>query len=309
VIQIVRAVARRIPWIVITVWVVSTIVFFAARIGGDPVSLLSPPAATAAQRALTSAAFGLNKPIIVQYGLFLKNAIHGDFGQSYFWQQPAFSLVLDHVGATWLLAVVSTVVSVVIAVPLGLVAAYRPNSLVDRAGRALSTVAQSIPVFWLAPLLAMIFAVHLRLLPASGNDGASSLVLPAVSLAAFQVGLLIRTVRSSTLDVLSQDAARLVRAKGVGDLRLAVAHTIPNIAAPTLTIVGLDLGRLLGGAVIVETFFAWPGIGQLLIQAAQNRDYPVLQSIVVVCAACVVIVNMVVDALNEAIDPRSRPAA
>lgn len=303
------AVLRRVPWVVVTVWGVSTIVFFLARIAGNPVSLLVPPEATPEQVKVTTHNLGLDASTWEQYRRFLAHAVRGDFGDSFTYQQSALGLVWDRVGATFELALSAILISILLAVPLGLVAAFRPRSIAARVGSAFATLCQSIPVFWLAPMLVLLFAVKVHIFPSSGKAGLSSWVLPAVSLALFQTGLYFRVVRATGIDFLMHDASRLVRSKGASHTRLALQHLMPNICAPLLTVIGLDLARLLGGSVIVETVFAWPGIGQLLIQAAQSHDYPVIQALVVVFAAGVVIVNMGVEAIREAIDPRSRSQA
>jgi peptide/nickel transport system permease protein len=305
-VTVIRAFLTRLPWAVVTVWGVATIVFFLARAAGNPVTLLIPPGAPASEVRSLTASLGLSQSIFVQYLEFLRHAVVGNFGQSFFWKQDAVPLVFSRLPATFGLAFAAIGSAVVVAIPLGLAGAMRQGKLLDRLAGGFSTLCQSIPVFWLAPVLVLLFAVRYHFFPSSGKSGWQSWILPTASLALFQVGLYYRITRAAALEFLSQDAARLIRAKGATRVRLAVLHVVPNISAPLMTIIGLDLARLFGGSVIVETFFAWPGMGQLLIQAAQNNDYPVIQALVLVFSLSVVVINMVVEALYEAIDPRTR---
>jgi peptide/nickel transport system permease protein len=283
-----------------------TIIFILVRLSGDPAELMAPPGAPQEQIDQTREQLGLSDPIVTQYGRFLGDAARGDLGESYYWRTSALGLVRDHLGATLELAFMSAAFAVVVGVPLGLLAAFRQGGVLDRLLGVGAMVGQAVPAFWMAPVLILLVSVHLGWLPSGGRAGWTSYILPVVSLAAFQLAVLFRITRAAALEQLGQDHVRLVRAKGAGRLRLARSHVLPGTALPVMTIAGLALASLIGGSVIVETIFSWPGIGNLMIQAVEERDFPVVQAVALVFALAFITINTVVDLLYLAVDPRLR---
>jgi peptide/nickel transport system permease protein len=286
-----------------------TIVFVLTRLTGDPAELMSPPGAPQSQIDATREQLGLDRPLVIQYVDYLTDALRGDFGESYFWRQDAMEVVLDALPSTLLLAVSATVLAVTFGVSLGMLAAFRHRRPSDRVLSAGAMVGQSIPSFWLGPVLILLFAVQWQLVPASGQEGWRSLILPAFTLASFQLAMLFRMTRASALEVLGQDVVRLARAKGAGELRVAGSHVLRAAALPILTLSGLALATLIGGSVIAESIFSWPGIGNLMIKAVETRDFPVVQAVALVFAVGFVLINTIVDLLYLAIDPRLREEA
>jgi peptide/nickel transport system permease protein len=283
-----------------------TIVFLLSRLTGDPAELMAPPGAPEAQIEQTRAQLGLDRPLPAQYADFVSDLVRGDLGDSYFWRQDALDLVLDSLPNTILLAVSATVYAVVVGVSLGLLTAFRHRRLVDRGLTSAAMVGQSLPSFWLGPVLILLFAVEWQLLPASGMDGWKSLILPTITLGSFQLAVLLRMTRASALEALGQDSMRLARAKGAGELRIAVGHVLPTTALPILTLSGLALASLIGGSVIAESIFSWPGIGNLMIRAVETRDFPVVQAVALVFSIGFITINTVVDLLYLVVDPRLR---
>jgi ABC-type dipeptide/oligopeptide/nickel transport system permease component len=249
---------------------------------------------------------GFNDPFIVQYGRFLGGAFRGDFGQSVRHGQPAFDLVLERLPATFELAGAGLLIALCLAVPAGILSAVRRNSLVDYVSTVIALLGQSMPTFWLGIMLILVFSVQFALLPSSGRGTLSHLVLPALTLGLFSTARITRLTRSGMLEVLNQDYIRTARAKGVSSRPIVWKHAFKNAAIPIVTIVGIELGTLLGGSVITETIFAWPGVGRLSVQAIYNRDYPVVQAAVFLLASTFVVVNLVVDVLYTYLDPRIR---
>lgn len=290
----------------LSVWGAVTIVFLLTRLTGDPTHTLAPPTATPAQIRLIGHQLGLDQPLPVQYVQFLGRAVTGNFGQSYYWNTAVTGLLLQHVLPTVALAFLAVLMAVGIGIPLGLISAFRGGTVLDGALSAMGGLVQAIPAFWLGPLVILLFAVMLRLLPPTGLQDWQSFVLPVVTLGAFQTAFLFRITRAAALEAVSQDYVRLARAKGARTLRVALGHVLPEISLPILTVVGLGLANLLGGSVVVETIFGWPGIGNLLIQASSERDFPVIEGVAVLFAVGYVLINTVVDVLYTVIDPRAR---
>jgi peptide/nickel transport system permease protein len=249
---------------------------------------------------------GFNDPFIVQYGRFLGGALRGDFGQSIRHGEPAFHLVVERLPATFQLAGAALVVALVLAIPAGVVSAVRRNTVVDYVATVVALFGQSMPTFWLGIMLILVFSVQFNLLPSSGRGGLEHLLLPAITLGLFTTARITRLTRSGMLEVLNQDYIRTARAKGVNGPPVVWKHAFKNAAIPIVTIVGIELGTLLGGSVITETIFAWPGVGRLSVQAIANRDYPVVQAAVFLLASTFVLVNLVVDLLYTYLDPRIR---
>lgn len=299
-------IVSRLVYAVLVVFGVSVAVFFLIRIGGDPSALFLPPEATLEEIAAFRTQMGFDRPILVQYLEFLGRALQGDFGQSIRFRRPAMELVLERVPATLQLSALALVLSLVVAVPLAILGAVHRGSLIDRVGLVISLFGQSFPVFWLAIMLILLFSENLRLLPASGRGTWQHLVMPATALAAYSVAIIMRLLRSSMIEVLQSDYVRTARGKGLSERRIVYRHAMRNAAIPTLTVLGLQVGALLGGAVITEEVFAYPGIGRLAIQAIANRDFAVVQAFVLFMAVLIVGINLLVDLTYGVLDPRLR---
>ncbi len=282
------------------------VVFFLVRLSGDPAQLMLGMNATQEDLARFRQQEGLDAPYIVQYGRFIGGVLQGDFGRSIQQRQPALGLVLERLPATTELAFAALAVSLGTAIPLGILAASRRGSLLDRAVVGLASLAQAMPPYWLGLLLILVFAVGLRWFPTQGRGSFAHLVLPTVTLALFFMARTARLMRSSMLDVLGQDYLRTARAKGLPEQVILRRHAFKNAAIAVVTVAGVDLSVLMGGAVITETVFAWPGLGRLVIQSIFNRDYPVVQAAVFVVAIVVVLANLVVDLVYLYLDPRIR---
>lgn len=285
---------------------VSTIAFLAIRVSGDPVALLITEYATPEDIERVRRTLGLDLPLWRQYVRFLADALQGNFGESLRFLKPAAPLVYGALPATVSLAAAALTVALLVGLPLGVVAGARRGSLVDGAAVAMATLGQSIPYFWLGILLVMLFAVHLGWLPAFGSETPRHLVLPALTLSVTPMARIARIVRSGIVEVLTHDYVRTARAKGLRNARVLMRHALPNVAIPVVTILALDFGTLLGGAVVTETIFAWPGVGRLVVQAIQSRDYPVVQAVVFYLAMAFVAINLLMDLLYARLDPRIR---
>jgi ABC-type dipeptide/oligopeptide/nickel transport system permease component len=286
---------------------VTLVVFLLAEAAGDPVLLmLSGSTATEHDLAVLRHQLGYDAPAPVRYARFLWQAIHGDLGTSLRYHLPALPLVLDRLPATLELSVAALGLALVVAVPAGIMSAYQPNSPIDQVGRAITLIGQAVPLFWLGIMLILICSVRLHLFPAAGKGGWSHLVLPAVTLGLYPMARIARLLRSSMLEALDQDYVRTAFAKGLGARRVIFRHVFRNAALPVLTIVGLMFGTLLGGAVVTETIFSWPGVGLLSVQAIYNRDFPVVQASVFLVSLGFVLVNLAVDLAYALVDPRIR---
>ena len=288
-------------------WLVTVVVFGLLHLTpGDPASLMLGEQATPEQIRDLRHALGLDEPLVTQYAWFLGHAVRGDFGASIRAQRPALEVVLERLPATLLLTAGAFTFALCVGLPIGVISAVKRLSLWDHGSMALALMGQSMPVFWLGLMLIVVFSVHLRWLPVSGAGGPEHLVLPAVTLGTFLIGLIIRLTRSSMLDVLGQDYVRTARAKGLAERAVIVRHALRNALIPVVTLLGLQLGMLLGGAVITETVFAWPGVGMVTVTAIYQHDYPVVQCAVFISAVLVVSINWAVDVLYHVLDPRIR---
>ena len=297
---------RRLGQSVLVLLGVSFVVFFILHLTGDPAAVLLPPEASAEDIRRFREAMGFNDPFLVQYGRFLAGAVRGNFGQSIRHGEPAFDLVVERMPATFELAGAGLVIALCLAIPAGIVSAVRRNSLIDYVSTVVALLGQSMPTFWLGIMLILLFSVQLHLLPSSGRGTYQHLIMPAITLGLFTTARITRLTRSGMLEVLNQDYIRTARAKGVSARPIVWKHALKNAAIPIVTIVGIELGTLLGGSVITETIFAWPGVGRLSVQAINNRDYPVVQAAVFVLASTFVLVNLIVDFLYTYLDPRIR---
>jgi ABC-type dipeptide/oligopeptide/nickel transport system permease component len=285
---------------------VSVVVFLILHLTGDPAMLLLPPDATVEDVERFRRDMGFNDPVAVQYLRFLGGALRGDFGVSLRHSEPAMSLVLDRLPATFELAGAGLLIAVALAIPAGIVSAVKRNTAVDYVSTVVALLGQAMPTFWLGIMLILVFSVQLGWLPSSGRGDLAHLILPAITLGLFTTARITRLTRSGMLEVMGQDYIRTARAKGVGEPPVVWKHALRNASIPIVTIVGIELGTLLGGSVITETIFAWPGVGRLSVQAIFNRDYPVVQAAVFLLASTFVIVNLLVDVMYTYLDPRIR---
>jgi len=299
---------RRLIHAVFVIWGVVTVVFFLVRLTGDPTLFLVDQSATQEEIAHMRGQLGLDRPLLVQYADFLGSAARGDFGHSLREKRPAMRIVLEHFWpATVELAAAALLLSTVLAVPLGVISATHRGRVADHASRLASLFLQSMPGFWLGIMLILLFAVALGgVLPAFGRGTWQHLVLPAIALAAAPLAQNVRLIRAGMLEVLGQDYVRTARAKGVAERGVVYRHALRNAALPVITVTGLSLGFMLSGALIIETVFAWPGMGRLIVQAVPGRDFPVIQAGVFVFALIFVAINLLVDVLYTVADPRVR---
>lgn len=300
-----RFIIERLIQSAVIVAVVSVIVFLFVHASGDPAALLVPEQATAADAANYRKALGLDRPIYEQYVQFMSHFWFSDTVKSFRFQQPLLPLVLQHLKFTLILAALTIVASSLLAVPLGIFSALRRGSVMDVGIRLVAVMGQSMPSFWVAMLLMLILAVHLRLFPVSGV-GVKNIVLPAMTLAFFQMAVLLRLVRSEMLEVMGQEYVRTARAKGVPELWVTIRHGLKNAAIPVITVMGLQFGALVQGAIVVEPIFAWPGLGWLLVESIAARDFPVVVAGAIIAAVFVTLVNLIVDLLYGWLDPRIR---
>lgn len=298
-------IVRRLFHTIFVLFFISLIVFFSIRLTGNPAAVMfgaGEPTAEAIE-AVTER-LGLNESLPKQYFLFIKGVVMLDFGESFRNGTSVTTLLFERAGATLALAAGGLVVAMLIAFPIGVLSAVYRGTFVDFFGRIFSLIGISFPNFWLGIMLVLIFSVSLQWLPASGFNGFSSLILPSVTLGLILSGILARLIRSSMLEVLNQQYISTARSKGIREWKVIILHALRNALLPTVTFLGLQLGGLLGGAVIVEQIFAWPGIGRLIVDAINQRDYPVIQGGVLFLALIMVLVNLLVDISYSFIDPR-----
>jgi peptide/nickel transport system permease protein len=300
-------VLRRLRQSAVTLLGVSLFVFLILRVlPGDPARMLLPDGAPESAVEELNRHLGLRQPLYVQYGLFLRSVFQGDFGQSFQYRSPALRVVVERLPATIQLTLAAMALTVLFGVSIGIVAAVRRGTRYDYAGTVLAVLGQSLPNFWLGIMLILLFGVTLRWLPTSGFTSWWHLILPAVTLAAFPTALVARLTRSSMLEILSREFIRTGRAKGLAERAVVLRHALRNAAIPVLTVIGLQIGSLLGGAVITESVFAWPGMGKLIVDAIFSRDFPVVQTVLILSATVFVVINLAVDLLYTVLDPRIR---
>jgi peptide/nickel transport system permease protein len=287
--------------------VISMISFFLLFLNTDPALMLLPPEAGVEDIATFKKQMGLDRPVIVQYGAFLGKVIfHGDFGESFLAKVPAMGLIMERLPATAKLALAALIVINFVAIPVGVIAAIRRYSLMDNLATFTALVGQAMPLYWFGIMLIIIFGVWLRWLPVSGSSSLLHLILPAVTLGSWILPINMRLVRSGMLEVLNQDYIRTARAKGLHEKKVLIKHAFKNAAIPVVTVSGMQISALLGGAVVTETVFAWPGLGRLAVESIRMGDYPVVQAIVVVFAMMVVLANLTADIVAALMDPRIR---
>jgi len=302
-------VVRRLFFSLFVLWGAVTIIFVVLRlVPGDPAYIMLGPDADQAQVAALRAQLGLDQSLIQQYATYLANVVHLDFGESFRLNADSMSLVLQRVPATIQLATTALLLSLLIGLPLGVIAALRAHSWVDRTISVFSLMGQSTPSFWLGIVLILVFARGLKVLPSAGSGTWSHLVLPTITLALPFLAILVRLTRSGLLEVVHEGYVQTARAKGLGEGIVVLVHALRNALIPIVTVVGLQFGALLGGTVIVETVFAWPGVGRLLIDSIGRRDYGVVQAAILLVATIFVVINLLVDLLYGFLDPRVRLA-
>jgi peptide/nickel transport system permease protein len=286
--------------------VVSIVFLLIHMIPGDPVEIMLGESASTADREALRIALGLHQPVWVQFQQYLAGLLHLDMGNSIHFRRPVSDLLLERLPATGLLAAVTLIITLLMALPLGIIAAVRRDTGWDTGAMTFSMLGVSIPNFWLGPILILVFSLWLGWFPVSGRSGFGSVILPALTLSTGLVAVLSRMVRSSMLEVLGEDYMRTARAKGLLPQRIILHHGLRNALLPVITLLGLQLGALLAGAVITETVFSWPGVGLLTIESIQSRDYPVVQACVLLISVTYVLVNLLTDLAYAWIDPRIR---
>jgi peptide/nickel transport system permease protein len=298
---------RRLLQSAFVIFGVACVTFLVLRlVPGDPARLMVPPGTSEKVVDSLRRELGTDQPLIVQFGRFLGGLLRGDLGESFRQGRPVLELVLEALPATLALATTTMLTAVLVAVPLGIVAAYRSGGILDRAILIFSLAGQSVPNFWLGVMLVLVFAIRLQWFPAIGMEGPSSIVLPTLTLALILVAILVRTVRQSMLEALNEDYVRTARAKGMPETKVVLVHALKNAAIPLVTIVGLQVGFVLGGAFVVELIFDWPGVGLLALEAIDTRDFPVVQGVVILVAAVFTFANLAVDIAYAYLNPRVR---
>lgn len=297
---------RSLLQIIPVLFLISLIVFILVHVTGDPVTLMLSDTATDEDRAILIQALGLDQPIHVQYYKFLGNLVQGDFGTSFRYQEPALPIVLERLPASFELAIASMIVATVIAIPLGILSATKRNSFLDIFITGSAVLGKAMPSFWLGIMLILLFAVQLGALPVSGKEGLANLILPALTLGTGIAAEMTRLIRSSMLEILQQDYIRTARSKGMVERLVVYRHAFRNSLIPVVTIMALQTSHLIGGTLITETVFSWPGMGNLLIQAVNQRDMSIVQAAVFVISLLVIFSNLLADLCYRLIDPRMK---
>ena len=283
---------------------VSLVAFIILHLSGDPLSLLISSGATPEQEAAIRTKMGLDDPLYIQYFRFLAQILHGDFGESLYYKQSTLSLIMNRLPATIQLTFAGILVATVIGIPLGIIAATKKGSVVDSVVRIIAICGQAIPSFWVGLMMILIFSVKLKWLPTSGRGTFAQMIMPAITVGLFSMASVCRLTRSTMIETLKTDYIRTAKAKGLHKARIIVVHALRNSLLPVVTTIGMEIGHLLGGTLLTETIFSWPGIGSLAVQAITNRDYPLVQTAVLITEFMFVIVNLIVDLLYAVIDPR-----
>lgn len=302
-----RYISRRLIQLMIALFLMSVIVFLLGRLTGDPVSMLLSQYSTEEDRVRITEQLGLNKPVIEQYGIFVFNALKGDLGKSVAGDnRPALALILERFPASLKLALVALIISILIGIPLGVLSAVKRGSFLDASARLLALLGQSLPAFWLGIVLMYFFSVKLRLLPTSGYGGIQHFILPAATMGLFTVAAVTRLTRSSMLEVLDSEYIKLARIKGVSEAIVIWKHALRNSLMPVITFMGTFFATMITGAVVIETVFSWPGIGRLAYESISNRDFPVMQAVILFMTTLYILANLIVDILYAWVDPRIR---
>jgi len=301
-----RFITTRLGYSVLSLFLLSLTIFFFVRVTGDPATLLVEPGASPADMAAIRQQFGLDRPLWVQYGVFMASLAHGDLGQSFYYRTPVLELYLSRLPNSLLLAVVAMGLSLLIGIPSGILASVRVGRFWDSAGKMFALLGLSLPSFWVGLVLILVFSVYLGWLPSSGSGTPLHLIMPAFALGWYFAAAHMRLTRSSMLEVLGSEYVKLARLKGLPESLVIAKHAFKNALIPVLTLAGINLVIMVNVAVVVETVFAWPGIGRLLYEGIAFRDFPVVQATVLLGGVMIIAVNLVVDLLYAVIDPRIR---
>jgi peptide/nickel transport system permease protein len=299
-------VIRRVGYCLLSLFLLSVTIFFFVRVTGDPATLLVEPGASEADIAAIHQQFGLDRPLLVQYGIFMASLAHGDLGQSFYYRTPVMELYLARLPNSLYLAAVAMTLSLLIGIPSGILASVRVGGFWDSAGKTFTLLGLSLPSFWVGLVLILVFSVYLGWLPSSGAGTPLHLIMPAFALGWYFAAAHMRLTRSSMLEVLGSEYVKLARLKGLPQALVIAKHAFKNALIPVLTLAGINLVIMVNVAVVVETVFAWPGIGRLLFEGINFRDFPVVQGVVLMGGAMIVVVNMLIDILYAVIDPRIR---
>ncbi len=301
-----RFVLRRVAYAALSLFLLSVTIFLFVRVTGDPTVLLVEPGASQADLDALRHDLGLDRSLLVQYGAFVRDVVRGDFGRSFYYRTPVLELYLSRLPNSLLLAVAAMAFSLIIGIPSGIMAAVRVGTWWDSAGKMFALLGLSMPSFWVGLLLILFFSVYLGWLPSSGSGTPLHVLMPAFALGWYFAAAHMRLARSSMLEVLGSEYVKLARLKGLPELRVIAKHAFKNALIPVLTLAGINLVLMVNVAVVVETVFAWPGIGRLLYEGIAFRDFPIVQATVLLAGAMIVVVNLVVDVLYAVIDPRIR---
>ncbi len=301
-----RFVLRRMAYAALSLILLSVTIFLFVRVTGDPTVLLVEPGASQADLEALRHDLGLDRSLVVQYGTFVRDLLHGDFGRSFYYRMPVLELYLSRLPNSLLLAVVAMAFSLIIGIPSGIMAAVRVGGWWDSGGKMFALLGLSMPSFWVGLLLILFFSVYLGWLHSSGSGTVLHVLMPAFALGWYFAAAHMRLTRSSMLEVLGSEYVKLARLKGLSELRVIAKHAFKNALIPVLTLAGINLVLMVNVAIVVETVFAWPGIGRLLAEGIAFRDFPIVQATVLLAGAMIVVVNLVVDVLYAVIDPRIR---
>ena len=304
-----RYIARQLVQLVVVILGISILAFVILHVLGDPVLLLLPQNAGKAEFERYRHLLGLDRPLYIQYWKFLSGAVVGDFGKSWYADTPAFKLVIERMPPTIYLTFAGLLVALLISLPLGILAALKRHTWLDSLCTAVAVAGQAMPIFWLGIMLIIVFAVRLKVLPASGYGTWQNFLMPAFCLGAALAPITMRLVRSGVIEVMNMEFIKTARAKGLAEPFVVVKHAFRNAGIPVITVLGLQFGQLLGGAIITETVFAWPGVATLTVESIRNQDFPVAQCAVILLALVIVAVNLMVDLAVGFIDPRIRAGA
>ncbi len=294
----------RLAQLIVTMFIISLVVFFILRLSGDPILVVAPDFFSQEQIEQMRKFWGFDKPLGEQYLTFVTKAITGDFGKSYLAKRPAMELIIERLGYTWMLAAAAAAIGLTVAIPLGILSALKRNSLLDLVITSMSSLGTAMPSFWLGLMLIIIFSVYLRMLPAFGALEPKAIIMPSVTLGVGMAARLSRMTRSAMLEVLNQDYVRTAHSKGLLHKTVVFRHALRNALIPIVTVFGLQLGWLLGGSVVVESVFSWPGLGRLMIDSISVRDNTVVQAGLLFFALSFILINYVIDVLYIILDPR-----
>lgn len=301
-----KYIANRLLQIPPVLLILTVIVFMLVYVAGDPVALMLPDDASEEQIIQLREALGLNEPFYVQFFTYILNVLTLDFGQSIYFNQSALSLVLERIPATLILAGASMLVSILIAIPLGIISAIKKGTVLDVFATGISVLGKAIPNFWLGIMLILIFSVTFQLFPVSGSGSISHLILPAITLGAAMSAEITRLIRSNLLEIFTQDYIRTARSKGIAEWKVICIHAFRNSLVPVITVTFLQASAVVGGSIITEVIFAWPGLGQLLINAVYQKDMAIVQAAIFIIAFMIIIINLITDILYQVLDPRIR---